>query len=110
MAQYENEFSSFPSQKITRHHFKNLDDAASGTIHQINQLRAQGAYSQAAALLESHKETLSPYIVDAVTFRTWEEEIYNTQKYAKQVSQTIFFEENQEDFECLEGDVWAGGV
>ncbi len=110
MTLYENEFSRFPSQKITMHHFKNVDDNAAALINQINQLRSQGLYSQAAALIESKKEFLSRYIADAVTFRTWEEEIYNTQTYARQIHQSIYFEENQEDFECLEGDVWAGGV
>lgn len=47
------------------------------------------------------------YIVDAITFRTWEEEIYNTQKYAKAQQQVIFFEDEEPEY-CLEDDVWLG--
>ncbi len=109
MTQYEHEFSSFPSQKITRHHFRDVDETAAGLVNQINQLRSQGLYSQAAALVESNKAILSPYTIDAVTFRTWEEEIYNTQIYARQARQSIYFEANEDDFDCLAGDVWLGG-
>lgn len=110
MAQYENEFSSFPSKKITRHNYKNIDNNVADLINQINLLRSQGLYSQAANIIQNNAEILSNYIVDAVTFRTWEEEIYNAQKYAKQVQQSIYFEENEEDVDCLEGDVWVGGA
>lgn len=109
MTQYENEFSSFPSKKIIRHNFKDIDDSVASLIIQINQLRSQGLYGQASSIIHNNK-TLSQYIVDAVTFRTWEEEIYNAQKYARQVQQSIYFEENEEDVDCLEGDVWVGGV
>lgn len=109
MTQYENEFSSFPSRKITRHHFRNIDDTAAELVNRINQLRAQGSYSEAAALIDSNKEMLSSCTIDAVTFRTWEEEIYNTQIYARQVRQSIYFEADEDDFDCLEGDVWLGG-
>ncbi|MDE7045239.1 MAG: hypothetical protein K2O97_09570 [Acetatifactor sp.] len=110
MTQYENEFSSFPTRKITRHNFQNMDDNAADIIKQINELRLQGSYDQAAAVIEKNRDILSRCTVDAVTFRTWEEEIYNTQKYARQIRQSIYFEENEEDFDCLEGDVWAGGA
>lgn len=109
MAQYENEFSNFPYKKITKHYFKNIDNNVATLISQINQLRSQGLYNQAASIIQNNNEILSHYIVDAITFRTWEEEIYNAQKYAKQVQQSIYFEENEEDVDCLEGDVWVGG-
>lgn len=109
MANYENEFSNFPVQKITKHNFKNVDDSIADVINQINSLRAQGLYDQAANIIQNNFETLSHYIVDAVTFRTWEEEIYNTQKYARQVQQSIFFDESEKDFDGIEGDVWLGG-
>ena len=98
MGKFEQEFSNFPVQKITRHYFKNIDD-----------LRAQGLYSQAANLIQENFNTISHYIVDAVTYRTWEEEIYNTQKYARQKQQSLFFDESDADFDGIEGDVWAGG-
>lgn len=104
MTTYENEYSNFPSQKITKHNFKNIDDSIATLINQINSLRAQGKYNEAAGIIRDNQGTLSQYIVDAITFRTWEEEIYNTQTFAKQVQQSIYFDESEPD--CLEGDVW----
>ena len=109
MAEYSREFSSFPSQKITRHNFKNVDDNIADIINQINTLRAQGLYNQAARIIQNNFDILSHYIVDAITFRTWEEEIYNTQKYARQKQQSIFFDESEDDFDGIEEDVWLGG-
>jgi len=109
MAEYSKEFSSFPSKKITRHDFKNVDDNIASIINQINNLRTQGLYNQAARIVQDNFDVLSHYIVDAITFRTWEEEIYNTQKYARQVQQSIYFDESEEDFDGIEGDVWLGG-
>ena len=108
---YENEFSSFPTRKITRN-FKNIDDNIASVINQINELRAQGLYNQASRIIDNNKDVLSQYIVDAVTYRTWEEEIYNTQRFAKQRSQIIFYDETEEEVieDCLEGDIWIGGV
>lgn len=108
MSEYENEFSQFPLKKITKHNFKNVDDTIASVINQINTLRSQGLYGQASRIIENNKDTLAQYIVDAVTFRTWEEEIYNTQKYAKQIQQSVFLDEDEPD-ECEEGDVWIGG-
>ena len=108
MSKYETEYSNFPTKKITKHNFLNVTDEIASIVNQINTLRSQGQYSQAAQLLQANKETLLQYIADAETFRTWEDEIYNAQKYAKQVQQSIYFEENEEDVDCLEGDVWIG--
>lgn len=110
MTQYENEFSNFPFRKIRKHNFRDIDDQAADIVSRINQLRSQGSYSEAASLIAQNREILSQCTVDAVTFRTWEEEIYNAQKYARQIQQSIYFEEKEEDFDCLEGDVWVGGA
>lgn len=109
MATYENEFSSFPSKKITKHEFKNIDDNIADIINQINSLRTQGLYNQAARIIQQNFDVLSQYVADATTFRTWEEEIYNTQTYARQKQQSIFFDEQENDFDGIEGDVWVGG-
>lgn len=109
MAEYSREFSSFPSKKITRHNFKNVDDTIAPVINQIKTLQLQGLYNQAARIIQNNFDVLSHYIVDAITFRTWEEEIYNTQKYAKQEQQSIFFDESEDDFDGIEDDVWVGG-
>jgi hypothetical protein len=109
MSNYSTEFSNFPSKKIIRHNFKNVDDNIAGIINQIIALRSQKLYNQAARIVQDNFDVLSHYIVDAITFRTLEEEIYNTQKYARQVQQSIYFDESEEDFDGIEGDVWLGG-
>ena len=109
MTEYSREFSSFPSKKITRHNFKNVDDNIAPIINQINTLRIQCLYNQAARIVQDNFDVLSHYIVDAITFRTWEEEIYNTQKYARQKQQCIYFDESEDGFDGIEGDVWLGG-
>ena len=111
MSQYENEFSNFPQQLITLHNFKNIDDTVGNLINKINSYRSQGAYTEAVNFIQNNP-SLSQYVVDAVTFRTWEEEIYNVQKYAKQQQQSIYFEEDELEVLAyvIEGDVWLGGV
>lgn len=107
MSQYENEFSNFPQKLITLHNFKNIDDNIANIINQINTLHSQGLYNQASRVIENNKDILVQYVVDAVIFRTWEEEIYNTQKYAKAQQQVIYFEDEEPEY-CLENDVWLG--
>lgn len=107
MAQYENEFTNFPHKLITKHNFKNVDETVAVLFNQINTLRSQGLYSQAAKIVQDNKDFLSPYIVDAVVIRMLEEEIYNTQKYAKQQQQSVFFEDEEPDY-CEEEDIWLG--
>lgn len=107
MATYETEYSQFPQELIALHNFKNVDNTIAETINNINTLRSQGDYAEAASLIESNKKLLSQYIIDATTFRTWEEEIYNAQKYAKQAQQKIFFDDKEPEY-CIEEDVWLG--
>lgn len=104
---YENEFSNFPNKMITRHYFKNVDDNIADVINQINALRSQGLYNQAARIFDNNKDVLKQYVIDAVTFRTLEEEIYNTQRYAKKIQQQIYFQDDEPDF-CEEDDIWIG--
>lgn len=107
MSNFESEFSFFPKRKIIRHNFKNIDDNIASVINQINDLRSQGLYNQASRLIENNKDALAQYVVDATTFRTWEEEIYNTQMYAKKIQQAIYFDDKEPDY-CEEDDIWIG--
>lgn len=107
MRRYETEFSNFPQQKITKHNFKNIDDSIAPIIDQINSLRTQGLYNQASRIIDANKDVLAQYVIDAVTFRTWEEEIYNTQRYALKIQQQIYFDDEEPDY-CEEGDIWIG--
>lgn len=109
MSLYENEFSSFPSKKITLHKFKNVDDSIADVINEINILRSQGLYNQASRIVKNNSDVLSQYVIDATTFRTLEEEIYNTQIYAKQKQQCIYVQEKEPD-EAELYDIWIGGI
>ena len=107
MSNFESEFSFFPKRKIIRHDFKNIDDNIAPVINQINDLRSQGLYNQASRIIENNKDALAQYVADATTFRTWEEEIYNTQMYAKKVQQSIYFDDEEPEY-CEEDDIWIG--
>lgn len=109
MSQYEKEFSNFPKQFIALHNFKNVDDSIASVINQIKSLQLQGLYNQAARIMENNKDILPQYIIDAITFRTIEEEIYNTQRYAKKIQQQIYFQDDEPDY-CEEDDIWIGKV
>ena len=104
---FETEYSNFPTKKIKRHSFKNVDDSIAPVINEINTLRSQGLYNQADRMIKNNADILSEYIADATTFRTWEEEIYNTQIYAKQKQQCIYFD--QEEPDAIYSDVWICG-
>lgn len=104
---FEREYSNYSKEKIKLHNYKNIDDDVISIINDINSLRAQGQYDQATELIKSTLNTpndLSQYIIDATTFRTLEEEIYNTQIYAKQKQQFIYFDKEEPD--ALYSDVW----
>jgi hypothetical protein len=120
---YETEYSKFPTQNITLHEFKNISDdgitytldgvSYSTTINklvaQINTLRASSVTADKVAcvnLMNAVKDTLAHYMVDAETFNTWEQEIYNTQVYAQSVLQSTHF--GTEEPDCQVEDVWIG--
>lgn len=107
MATYEREFSHFPEQKITLHNFVNIDNTKIDLITKIDELRANKNYDEAQKFIEENADRLKRCIVDAITFRTWEEEIYNTQVYAKKVQQCVYFGKDKPD--CVEDDVWISG-
>lgn len=121
---YETEYSSFPTQNITLHEFKNINDdtvtytldgtqyitTVSKLINQINTLRTSSVTADKIAcvnLMNAVKDTLSHYMVDAETFNTWEQEIYNTQVYSRSVLQSTHFGTSEPS--CQLEDVWIGG-
>lgn len=104
---YEREFSNFPNGKIKLHNFKNFDNEIADIINKFKSYQANGEYDKAAGVIQDNINLLSHYVVDAVTFRTWEEEIYNTQIYATKKQQTIHFEDKEPEY-CEENDIWIG--
>lgn len=103
---YSHEFSNFPEQLITKHDFVNVDDSTADLINQINSLRANGKLGDAAKLIRENSDRLKNRGADAVIFRTWDEEIHNTQVCAKQKQQVVFTQD--EEPECELGDIWIG--
>lgn len=120
---YETEYSNFPTQNITLHEFKNItNDAVTYTlggssytttvdklIAKINTLRTSELTSDrlaCAQLMAATADTIKHYMVDAETFNTWEQEIYNTQIYAKSVLQSTHFGTVEPN--CQVEDVWIG--
>lgn len=117
MPTYENEFSNFPSQKITLHKFKNVDDTIAPVVNQINALREKGLYDLAQDTIEANADILAQHIIDATTIRTLEEEIFNTQTYAKeyvgkQTSSSLqcVYTSSDEPVGANINDVWIGGT
>lgn len=107
---YENEFSNFPQEKIKLHNFKNIDDTIAPVIEQIKTLRAKGLNDLAQETIDANADILSQYVIDAITIRTLEEEIYNTQAYAKYVnSKYQHVHLGPEEPEAEVNDVWIGG-
>lgn len=105
MAKFESEYSSFPNKLITLRKYKDVDDTVASLINQINTLRAQGAYNQALVFIQNNINTLKQYIFDATTIQTLTEEIYNTQLFALQTQQSIYFDTMPI---AKQNDVWIG--
>lgn len=122
---YETEYSNFPNEIIAPHDFKNVDnkkitytnssgraetDTAINLINKINTLRQSSNSSdkaEAANLIRNLGNKIKPYLVDAETFNTLEQEIYNAQIFAQEVTQSIHFSTNQ-PAGCKQDDVWIG--
>ena len=106
MAKYSHEFSNFPNKLITKHNFVDVDDKTAELVNQINSLRANKKYNDAAKLIRENSDRLENRSADAVTFRTIFEEIWNTQVYALQKQQVVFTKADEP--ECETGDIWIG--
>lgn len=106
MSIYSHEFSNFPEQLITKHNFVNVDDSTASLVNQINSLRLSGKYNEAAKLIRENSDRLKNRVADSSTFRTLEEEILNTQIYAKQKQQVVFTQDDEPEGEL--GDIWIG--
>lgn len=106
MAYFESEYSNYPNKLITMHKYKNVDDTVAAVINEINSLMSQELYNQAARVKEKNADILSQYIFDAESINTLIEEIRNTQLYAKQRQQFVWFEDENNEPPAIYGDVW----
>ena len=77
---YTNEYSKFPHQIITQHHFMNIDDSIASLVNEINSYKMQGNFEVASKLISENAGLLAHYMIDASTINTIEEEIRNNLK------------------------------
>lgn len=108
MSGYTHEFSQFPDQQLTRHHFKDADDSVASIINQIKTLQANGEYSRAAEFIELYKDTLGPYVLGSEYLNTIDEETRNVEIYAKAKKQQIFYQDEEPSETAWRDDVWLG--
>ena len=105
---YTNEFSNFPTNVITLHKYKDVDDNIASVINKINLLRGQGLYNQATRVIHDNNDVLKNYVFGANQINAIIEEIRNTQIYSREVQQSVFIQDEEPD--GLNGDIWVGGV
>ena len=106
---YTNEYSKFPYQIITQHHFMNIDDSIASLVNEINSYKMQGNFEVASKLISENAGLLAHYVIDASTINTIEEEIRNVQVMALQKHQCVYFDEEEPEY-CALGDLWEGGM
>lgn len=106
MAAYTHEHSNFPLELINVKEYKNVDDYIKGFVNQIQLLREQGYYAEAARMIRTSAD-MTPYNFDAEDVNRIVEEIRNTQIYAQGQKQAIFYSDT-EDFDAKIFDVWIG--
>lgn len=109
MGKLEYEFSRFPEALYTKHNFKNVLEAPPevyAAIMLIKDAIQSGNYDKASRLLSENKALITDYWIDADTINAIEEEIHNLETYAKTVSQSHYYCEEEPN--CIEGDVWIG--
>lgn len=108
MADYTNEYSSFPDQILTRHNFKDVDDSIASIVNQIKTLQANGEYSRAAAYIDMNKDTLGPYVLGSEYLNTIDEETRNVEIYCKSKKQQIYYQDDEPAKTAYQYDVWLG--
>ena len=108
MSSYTHDYSNFPAQIMTRHEFRDADDSVASYINQINSLKAEGKYSQAARKVDEYKNILAPYVLGSEYLNTIDEETRNVEIYAKSKKQQIYYQDDEPDTEPSVNDVWLG--
>lgn len=106
MEQTTHEYSSFPQEIIKQHHFKDVDDNIASVVNQIKTLQSKGLYNQAARVVDNNRDVLGQYIIDSSLINEMIEQIRNTQLYALQQQQCVFY--GNKPLTCNDGDIWIG--
>lgn len=108
MAHYTNEYSSFPHELMSLHHFKDVDDSIGSLVNQIKILQAQRKYDKVSDIIQESKDMLSQYCLGAEHINRLDEEIRNLEIYAVSKNQSIYYLEEEPEW-ATTFDVWIGG-
>lgn len=101
---FSHEYSQFPENLITLHHFKDADDSIASLLNEINDLKSRGLFDLAAKKIDENADILAPYTFSAEHINIYEEEILNTQIMAKLKHQCVYAQ--SEKPLCCIGDIW----
>lgn len=108
MANYTHEYSNFPSQLYTRHHFKDVDDSVGHLVEQIKELQARGEFDLINEIIKVNKNKLGQYVFGSEYPNGIDEELRNLEIFTKNKKQSIFYQpDDPEDMAGL-ADVWIG--
>ena len=111
MSSYTSNFGSqFPSQVMTLKQYENVSDTLAGYVNTIKSLRANGKYTEANEMIEKYKTVLQNVSIDASFINKLQEEIRNTQIYAKKHQQQVYFTYSDgtgdDKEEAEDDDIW----
>lgn len=105
MADYTNEYSTFPENLITMKEYKDITDDIAAIVGEIETAKAAGNFSQALEIIKAHPE-LSDYNFSASDINRIIEEIRNAQIFAQSITKSITY--GNDSFSGDVGDVWIG--
>lgn len=108
MASYTNEYSQFPKQLMTLHHFTDVTDEIADFVGQIKYLQSRGLYNQAAKLIGLNQDLLRKCFLSADYLNYLDEETRNLEIMAKSKNQSIYYQDDDPIECCLTNDVWIG--
>jgi len=109
MASYQYEYANFPAKGlITLHNFQDVTDEVAALVNEIESLRQAGKFGEAAKLERENSDRLINRAVGSEWFRTIEEEVHNTQIFARAAQQCVH--SGADEPIANENDVWIGGI
>ena len=106
MPSYTNEFSQFPNQLLTLHHYKDVDDTVANEVNQIKLLQMQGQFDKVNTIIGQHPE-LKPYVFGSEAPNLLEEETRNIEIFIKSKKQQIYYTDTEPE-EAVLSDIWIG--
>lgn len=108
MADYTHEYSNFPSAVMNKKTYRNVTNSDATLINKIKEYQKNKDYISAAKLI-SENPNIKQCIPDCSDFNALNEEIRNTEIYAKTIKQSVFYMESQPSTPN-NSDVWIGGI